>query len=101
MTLSRSIIERKNAGECFICGRRDNLHDHHIFYGKGRRKKSEHYGLKVHLCYECHEGPKGVHMNPNTGDDLELKQLGQRAFEEKYSHELFMQEFGKSWMRSE
>lgn len=97
--MSRSIIERKNACECYICGRTTGLHDHHIFYGRGRRKKSEHYGLKVHVCYICHEGNGGIHMNPNEGYDLALKQLAQRAFEEKYSHELFVKEFGKSWIQ--
>lgn len=97
-SMSRSIIEEKNAKECFFCGRRGTLHDHHIFFGRGKRKKSEHYGLKVHLCYGCHEGQEGIHMNPNGEKDLALKRLAQEEFERHYSHKLFMDEFGKNYL---
>lgn len=93
--MSRSIIEAKGTRECFVCGSPLNLHTHHVFCGKGRRKMSEHYGLKVHLCMHCHEE---VHLHPNTGSDRGLKELAQRTFEGRYSHELFVAEFGKSWI---
>ena len=68
---------------------------HHIFYGIRARKKSEHYGLKVHLCPGCHRWTKtGVHGG-NHELDIRLKQEAERLFESKYSRELFRQEFGR------
>ena len=94
--MSRSILERKNSKECYICGNTRMLEEHHVFHGPNR-KKSEHYGLKVTLCPYCHrDNKKGVHGNYEI--DLELKQIGQRAFEERVGHELFMQEFGKNYL---
>ena len=38
----------------------------------------------------------GVHND--VALDVELKQTAQRAFEKKYSHELFMSVFGKNYL---
>lgn len=95
--MSKSIVEKNGAAECFVCGWTRDLETHHIFYGNPNRKKSEHYGLKVHLCARHHRSGKGVHGG-NREMDLKLKQLGQKLFEEKYNHEKFMEEFGKNWL---
>ena len=44
------------------------------------------------LCPACHMKlhDKGLH-------DRELEQIAQREFEKQYSHELWMQEFGKDY----
>lgn len=75
------------------------VHIHHVFYGP-YRKKSEKYGFIVPLVYYLHEFEWGsVHNNPNTGLDLELKQLAQTYFEEHIgTREQFRCEFGKSWL---
>ena len=84
--------------KCYICGSTTGLHDHHIFPGS-RRKWSEKYGFKVFLCYEHHEGNSGVHMNPNRGIDLELKQAAQVFYEVNIgTRENFIGEFGKSYL---
>lgn len=101
----KSIIQQEK-DTCFICVLEGNFrtygkgqrHNHHIFYGSANRRKSEEWGLKVWLCYEHHEGNKGVHKNPNKGFDLMLKQHAQKVFEQTHSRELFIQEFGKSWI---
>lgn len=88
---------------CWLCCQNSNYwqyrkgerHEHHIFYGTANRSISERWGLKVWLCWRHHEE---LHDKPNEGFDLELKEYAQRFFEKKYSHELFMQEFGKSWL---
>lgn len=93
--MSKSIMEPVGACECWNCGDTRNLEVHHIFYGIRARKKSEHYGLKVHLCLGCHRWAKtGVHGG-NHELDIRLKQEAERLFESKYSRELFRQEFGK------
>lgn len=75
------------------------VHRHHIFYGP-LRSKSEKYGYVIPLAHWLHENaPESVHMNPNHGLDLELKQMAQRHFEEHHgSREDFRAEFGKSWL---
>lgn len=93
--MSKSILQKEK--ECWACHTRFNLHEHHVIYGTANRKKSEKYGLKVWLCVHHHTGNAGVH-NGNKQLDLELHQLAQRKFEEKYGHELFMNTFHKNWL---
>lgn len=75
------------------------VHRHHIFYGP-YRSKSEKYKFVVPLAYYLHEFEKGsVHNNPNTGLDLELKQMAQTYYEEHIgTREEFRAEFGRSWL---
>lgn len=96
--MARSIMEPRGAYECYNCGDTRNLEEHHVFFGKKQKKKSEHYGLKVHLCPGCHRHNKtGVHGG-NTELDERLKEEAERIFEEKYSRELFREEFGRYYV---
>lgn len=82
---------------CWKCGTTINLHCHHVFSGTANRKKSEKYGMKVWLCARHHNmSAEGVHFDKQFND--ELKQYAQIAFEKKYSHEKFMQEFHKNYL---
>ena len=91
----KSVLQ--DSKECWVCGRTDQLHDHHIIFGTSNRKKSEQYGLKVWLCYEHHTGNNGVHFNKEL--DLQLKRLAQTYFEGHLgTREDFRAEFGKSWL---
>lgn len=82
---------------CYICQNTNGLHDHHIIFGTANRKNSERRGLKVWLCYEHHEGNKGVHFNRPL--DLRLKQMAQEYYETHYgSRDDFRNEFGKSYL---
>ena len=78
--------------ECEMCGR-EAVNHHHVFFGSANRKKSEHWGMVAELCYDCHAL---VHAD-NTAR-VALCQRYQRIFEEEYSHELFMAEFGRSYL---
>ena len=102
--MSKSIIQDYSHRQCYLCeylkGIRDdnqpNLEEHHIMMGP-LRKKSEHYGLKVLLCpYHHRTSKEAVHQNAEN--ELFLKIVAQAAFEKKYSHELWMQEFGKNFL---
>ena len=89
-----SIVQENK--ECFVCHTTTGLNDHHIFFG-ANRKWSEKYGLKVWLCGRDHNlSNEGVHFNRKL--DLYIKRIGQKAFEEKYSREKFMQIFGKNYL---
>ena len=81
---------------CYICGN-PVTQTHHVF-GKSERDKSTKYGLVVPLCVNCHTGSKGVHGKDGQSLNLALKRIGQAKFEERYGHELFMQEFGKNYL---
>lgn len=57
----KSIIQ--NEKECYYCGSRLNLHEHHIFPGRNRNN-SEKYGLKIWLCDKHHNmSNDSVHFN--------------------------------------
>ena len=90
----KSIISDKQ--ECFICHSTHNLQMHHIFFGTANRKLSEENGLKVWLCWDCHEGGNGVHHNREL--DLWHKKMAQKKFEETHSREEFMKIFGKNYL---
>lgn len=90
----KSIIQ--NNKKCYVCGSELDLHCHHVFGGRNR-KKSEKHGMKVWLCGRHHNmSDHGVHFN--RGLDLALKQDAQRLFERKYSHSFFMREFGRNYI---
>lgn len=90
--------------ECYLCrlfyGRSNQrgLHLHHIYEGTGRRKVSDKYGLTVKLCPMHHNASEqGVHFNREN--DLILKQMGQRYYEENIgTREDFIRDFIKSYL---
>lgn len=93
--MAKSVLQSER--ECFICGRIDNLHKHHVFYGTSNRSNSEKHGLWVYLCYEHHNGSdEGVHFNKET--DMNLKCYAQGIFERNHSREEFRSIFGKSYL---
>lgn len=91
----KSIIQREK--QCLICGSW-NIEDHHIFFGNANRKQSEKYGLKVWLCPTHHRGTIGVHGKDGHKLDMQLKELGQKAFEWKHTREEFIKIFGRNYL---
>lgn len=96
-----SILQKPGERTCLICILKGmepayGVHQHHAFGGTANRAKSEEYGLKAWTCFEHHEGDTGVHRDRET--DLMLKKYAQEKFEEKYSHEMFMKEFGRNYI---
>ena len=90
--MSNSIMQTKE--ECYITGSRINLDRHHCLHGTANRKIAEKYGLWVYLRHD-------IHMRLHEKDkklDRQLEQNAQRAFEEKYSHELWVQLFRKNYL---
>ena len=91
----KSILEKPGVDWCYLCGKRGYLETHHVIGGNPGRKLSERYGLKVHLCYECHRGPSGVHVD--KGKRRKLQSEGQRAFETYYPEKPWMEIFGRNY----
>lgn len=96
-----SIIPGDKKGRCYICGSHVNIQNHHIFFGNGNRKNSDHCGLTVYLCLEHHkEGKMSAHKNREV--NYRLKQIAQRAFEREHgSREDFMRIFGENCLEEE
>lgn len=96
----KSIIQDNK--ECFLCRYLYDienilwLEDHHIFGGPNRHL-SEQYGLKIYLCHKHHNEP-GFSVHYNKDYRILIHQIGQRAFEKKYSHEEFMRLIGKNYL---
>lgn len=82
---------------CYECGVRANLELHHIYKGP-KRDAADRHGLTVYLCKTHHTGHNGVHGKNGHELDIELKQLGQKAFEKTKTREEFIEIFGKSYL---
>lgn len=79
---------------CAICGRPASQ-THHIFNG-ANRKHSEHYGLTVRLCAQCHE-----RIHRDQALDERMKKEGQREFERNHTRAEFMAIFKKNYLWEE
>ena len=93
--MAKSIIT-DNMDICYICEQpRECIH--HVFGGTANRRLSDKYKLVIPLCHYHHNmSNEGVHFNKPF--DICLKKIGQMKFEEEYSHEKFMQVFGRNWL---
>lgn len=93
----KSIISEKK--ECYVCKTINNLHLHHIMFGKNR-KKADKDGLTIYLCYEHHEGTNGVHGKNGHDLDIKLKQLAEKRWLEYYNTTIedFIIEYGKNYI---
>ena len=91
----KSILQDRK--ECFVTGRVGDLHKHHVFEGTANRAKSEKWGLYIYLIPELHNlSDKGIHFDKEF--DLRVKKYAQRRFEERFSHELWMEEFHRNYL---
>lgn len=90
-----SILQDKK--ECYVTGRTDGLHEHHIFYGSSR-KMSERHGLKVWLYHLYHVGSDLAVHGGNRSLDIRLKREAQAKFEETHTREEFIKAFGRSYL---
>ena len=100
----KSIMHRKEDGTCYLCmllhndySRKSIRQEHHVPFGRGIRKLSEKYGLKVYLCIPHHlydGGEEAVHRNDEVRRMLDKE--AQKAFEKKWPDKDFRQIFGKN-----
>ena len=92
--------------ECFITGRKEGLHKHHI-YGNANRPISEEQGFYVWLSPEYHNmSDEGVHFN--HAFVICLKKMCQFAYETKLvldqgisyesARDRFMRIIGRSYL---
>lgn len=55
-----SHLQRIREMDCGLCGASAPSSAHHIREGQGMAQKASDY-LAIPLCYDCHQGPKGLH----------------------------------------
>lgn len=82
--------------KCALCERVDHLERHHVMHGTANRKLAEKYGLVIWLCQDHHRGKMSPHQNANI--DRAFKMAAQKKFEEIYSHEEWMEVFGRNYL---
>ena len=87
----------QNIKECYITGRTDNLHCHHIYFGASR-KISDENGFWVWLTGEYHNQNSRIDVHHNRELDLKLKRECQAKYEETHSREDFMKLIGKNYL---
>lgn len=82
--------------ECFITGRTDYLHKHHI-YGGSNRIVSEEEGFFIYLIPEFHTTTaQGIH---NDDEFLKaMQKICQHIYEENHTREEFIRLIGKSYI---
>ena len=88
-----SLFDGQDDTKCYVCEGNQYVQRHEIFFGRAYRNKSKQFGLWVNLCMKCHDI---VHFGKDHSLDIQLKQEGQRKFENKFSHQKFMDEFDKN-----
>lgn len=95
--MTKSIISDKK--ECYICKSTNNLHLHHIMFGKNR-KKADIDGLAVYLCYCHHESENGVHGRLGHELDIFLKKLAEEKWLEHYNKTIddFISRYGRNYL---
>lgn len=89
-----SIIQKEK--KCYVCGTTQNLHLHHVMFGKNRKKADEDK-LTVYLCWQHHEGTNGVHGKNGHELDMKLKHIAVKAWCEYYNKtkEEFRMRYGR------
>lgn len=85
-----SILQKSK--KCFICGIEKELDIHEVFGGRNRQKSME-YGLVVYLCRKHHR-----EIEDDEKTKKQLRKYAECIFNGKYSKELFIKEFGKSYL---
>lgn len=83
---------------CYLTGRTDRLHKHHIYFGNPLRAISDKHGFWVWLIPELHNASgQGVHFNRDL--DLRLKRDCQAAYEALgHSRAEFIRLIGKNYL---
>lgn len=91
-----------NDKRCALCGANgatDPLDRHHVF-GGALRKKSEKYGAVVYLCHHrCHIfGANSAHQSREVRLHLKRQAQARIMFEQGWTLDEWLQEFGKSYL---
>lgn len=81
--------------KCCICGAKNGINKHEIFYGKNRQNSIK-YGLVIPLCDKHHTGQNGIHFNKELCEFYHKK--GQTIFNEVYPDLDFLEIFKRNYL---
>lgn len=89
---NRFSIITDNLKICYVCQKKkkDDLNE---VFGGSNRQMSMKYGLVIPICRTCH-----TEYDLNKEFRQKYQREAQKKFEEKYGHDLFMQEFRKNYL---
>ncbi len=90
----KSILQDEK--KCFFCGTTQGLERHHVVFGSAGRQISDKLGLTVWLCSEHHRGYYSPHQRRDI--DLRLRRFAQSCYEDKHSHEEWMERVGRNYL---
>ena len=65
-------MDRVASLPCACCGA-EGVQVHHIREGQGMSQRASNY-LVIPLCYDCHQGPKGMHGDRTL---MRIRKLGE------------------------
>lgn len=88
----RYSIITDNLKVCYVCQKKKKDDLNEVFEGSNRQMSMK-YGLVIPICRSCHTE---YDLNKNLRQKYQKE--AQKKFEEKYGHELFMQEFRKNYL---
>ena len=80
--------------ECFICHRRIQTEEHHIFEG-ANRSALEAWGLKIPVCRMCHNK---IHHNPKQYAYLKASAQAKAMYIYGWTEDDFRAYFRKSYL---
>lgn len=88
----RFSIITNNLKICYVCQKRKKDDLNEVFEGSNRQMSMK-YGLVIPICRTCH-----TEYDLNKELRQKYQREAQKIFEEKYGHDLFMQEFKKNYL---
>lgn len=96
--MRKSILVDPEKMTCAVCGKGYELQWHHVIHGVANRVISDRYGLTCWLCMHCHHNLHNSPMHYWRDVDKQLQAAAQRQFENRYSHDEWMQIFKKNYI---
>ena len=88
----RFSIITNNLKICYVCQKRKKDDLNEVFEGSNRQMSMK-YRLVIPVCRTCH-----TEYDLNKELRQKYQREAQKIFEEKYGHDLFMQEFKKNYL---
>ena len=88
---NRKSILTDDLETCFICKRQAT--EIHEIYSAGNRKASMIHGFCCPLCRKCHQ-----HITLDYTNNLKLKQICQKKYEEEHTREEFLSIIHKNYL---
>lgn len=91
---ANSLLQPDGEQECYLTGTQSGIDCHHIYAGVANRKLSDEWGCWVYLKHSIH---MDLHDRRKDVDRM-LKRECQKAFEQRYGHQKFMELFRKNYL---